>query len=548
MMKKKKILWLVIVIVVVAIIIIFGRGRSVKVEYLTEEAALRDLTRTVSATGSVKSAEEINLSFSASGRIGRVNVAVGETVGTSAILAQLDTALVSAEVANAQASVKAAAADLERVESGASTEEIAVTEQQAAQAQADWQQAKNSLTSLLKERDDKLVTYRETALNNLAAKNFYSRAALDVINTILDDDDASSLLSARNIQYKNFVIEETAHLDDLYTTIDQTISAYNSTSGDSEILAGLTTLIDYQSNIATLLTSAYLMLENSLTSASFSQSELDAYKSSVRTQQTNLDTALTALQTAKTNLSNSVVYYESQVSLAEDTIDSKAEALAVAQAQLALKKAGPRSFEVAAAEAKLHQAEANLQTATAKLNDYIIKAPLAGTVVRLDKKVGEQASATETIITIIGESNLEIEVDIPEANIAEVQTGDQAEITLDAYGSGQAFKGHVVFIEPAETIISDVVYYQVKVAFDLPDQAIKTGMTANVDILVDQKTDVLAIPFRAVVVVGNHKEVKILTADQVETKEIETGLKDDLGYIEVIDGLSAGETVIISEK
>ena len=548
MTKKKKIIWLVIIVVIVIVIIAIAKDKTEETQYITEEAAWRNLVKTVSATGSVKSAEEIDLSFSSSGRINRLNVGVGDKVKSGQVLAQLNTAMASAEVANAQANVAAAQADLERIESGASTEDVAVTEQQLAQAQADLQQVKNSLANLLKEKADKLSTYRETALNNLATKNFYSRASLDIINTILEDNDAASLLSIQDMQYKNFVVSKYSVLNNRYAGISNEIFAYNLDSVDSDILGGLTTLIGYQTDIAVLLTNTYLMLENSLTSSSFTQTELDTYKSNVRIQQTNLDTALTSLQTAKTNLSNSVVYYNGQISTAEDVVVSKQEAMALAQAQLSFKKAGPRSFEVSMYEAKLQQAQASLQTALARLSDYIIKAPIEGTVVRLDKKIGEQTSVSESVVTIIGKSNLEIEVDIPEADIAEVQLGDQVEITLDAYGSALLFNGHVTFIDPAETTISDVVYYQVKVAFDLPDQAVKTGMTANVDIMIEQKDGILAVPARAVFEIDNQKQIRILIDGEVSTKEIKTGLKDDTGYIEVLSGINIGDIIIIGQN
>jgi len=548
-MTKKKIIWISIIVVILVIILgsVFG-GNDKQEQYVTEEAGIRDLVKTVSATGSVESADEIDLSFSNSGRISRINVAVGDEVKVGQTLAQLNTASVSADVANANASVAAAQADLDQILAGASSEDVAVTQQQLVQAQVSLTQANTSLDNLIKERDDKLETYRETALNAIATKNFYSRAALDIVNTILSDTDARSLLSVTNPQFKNICESSYPTLNNRYTTIQSEINSITSLSSNDEILSGLTSLINYQTDIAGLLVNTYLMLENSLTGSQFTQTELDTYKSSVRTQQANLDSALTSLQTAKSNLSSSIVYYENQVSIAEDNINTKEEAVQLAEAQLTLKEAGPRDFEVSIYQARLQQAQATLQTALARLSDYIIKAPIDGTIVKVDKKVGEQASLSDTIITIIGKSNYEIEVDIPESDIADVKVSDNAEITLDAYGSSLVFNGHISFIEPAETTISDVVYYKVKVAFDLPDQAIKPGMTANVDVLIDQKEGVLAVPARAVFEVNNKQQIKVLENEEAVTKEVITGLKDDTGYIEIISGIELGDTIIISQN
>ncbi|MBL7021742.1 efflux RND transporter periplasmic adaptor subunit [Patescibacteria group bacterium] len=548
-MTKKKIIWISVIAIIVVLIVISSVSKGgEQIEYITEEVGIRDLIKTVSATGSVESADEINLSFSSSGRIARINVAVGDEVVVGQTLAQLNTASVGADVANANANVAAAQADLDRVLSGASSEDIAVTEQQLVQANVSLNQARTSLANLLNERDDKLTTYRETALNGLATKNFYSRAALDTVKTILTDTDAKPLLSVISPQYKNISESSYAALNSQYQTIQATLNSITSLSSNDEIEFGLSSLISYQSDISGLLVNTYLMLENSLTGSSFTQTELDAYKTSVRTQQTNLDTALTSLQTAKANLSNNIVYYENQVKIAEDNINAQEEAVLLAEAQLAFKEAGPRDFEISSYEARLQQAQATLQTAYARLADYMIKAPISGTIVKVDKKLGEQAGLTDSVITIIGKSSYEIEVDIPESDIADIRVGDGAEITLDAYGSALVFSGHISFIEPAETTISDVVYYKVRVAFDLPDQAIKPGMTANVDILIDQKEAVVAVPARAVFEVDNIQQIKVLNNDEAITKEVDTGLKDDTGYIEIISGVEIGETIIITQS
>lgn len=548
-MKRKKIIWIIIIAIIILVAIgVFTREKKQVDNYITEEVGIRDLIKTVSVTGSLESADEIDLSFSTGGRISRINVAVGDEVALGQTLAQLNTASVSADIANANASVAAAEADLAKIQAGASLEDVAVTEQQLVQAQVSLKQAETNLANLIKERDDKLTTYKETSLNALATKNFYSRAALDIVNTILDDTDAKPLLSVTDPQYKNTCTNQYPILDNQYSTVEASLNNITSLSNNNEVIAGLTALVNYQTDISGLLVNAYLMLENSLTGSTFTQTDLDVYKTSVRTQQTNLDSALTNLQTAKTNLSNNIVYYENQVIIAADNIITQEEAVTLAEAQLSLKEAGPRDFEVSIYKAKLQQARATLQTALAKLSDYIIRAPIDGDIVKVDKKIGEQTSLSESVITIIGKSDLEIEVDIPEADIAAVRMGDEVEITLDAYGSSLIFNGHVTFIEPAETIISDVVYYKVKVAFDLPDQAIKPGMTANVDILIDQKEAVLAVPARAVFEVDGVKKIKVLKDGEVETRQVESGLRDDTGYIEIISGIEVGDIIIIGQN
>ncbi|MFW0837718.1 MAG: efflux RND transporter periplasmic adaptor subunit [Candidatus Komeilibacteria bacterium] len=550
-MSKVKIMAIVVIAILVTIAIYRTQtqGGDISSKYIMEAAARRSLVKTVSATGSVQSADKIDLNFSVSGRLQRINVAVGDEVKSGDVLARLDTSTPGADVAQARANVTAAQADLDKIEAGASAEDIAVTEQSIKQAQADLTLAQNQLASTESERDDKINSYRQTALNVLNSKNFYAQSALDVINTILSDTDAAPLLGVKNSQYITLVNDSYDSLYPRYNQINQLITATDNSTDNTALLSVLDSVINYQKEVLNLLSNTYLLLENSLTDAQFTTTELDSYKTSVRTQQTNLDAAVAALQTAKSNLSSNIIYYDNQVKAAQDTVNSREQAYILAQKQLALKKAGPRDFDVSLYQARLQQAQANLQTALANLSKYLIIAPLDGTITQVNKEVGEQANATDIVVQMIGKSKLEIEVDIPEADIAQVNLGDEAKITLDAYGSALEFGGHVSFIDPAETIIQDVVYYKVKVQFDLPDEAIKPGMTANIDILVDKKDDVLAVPSRSVYRVDGRSEVKILDAQNIEqVVSVQTGLQSDDGYTEIKDGLSSGQMIIVGEK
>ena len=148
------------------------------------------------------------------------------------------------------------------------------------------------------------------------------------------------------------------------------------------------------------------------------------------------------------------------------------------------------------------------------------------------------------VISMIGESGLEIEVDVPEADITKVKVGNEAVITLDAYGDDIKFKGNVVFIDPAETVIQDVVYYKVKVSLvDNENYEIKPGMTANVDIVTAEKDNVLVIPGRAVKQ-NDTKYVEVLEEGVPQRREVKVGLRGDGGLVEIISGLKEGEEVI----
>jgi macrolide-specific efflux system membrane fusion protein len=88
----------------------------------------------------------------------------------------------------------------------------------------------------------------------------------------------------------------------------------------------------------------------------------------------------------------------------------------------------------------------------------------------------------------------------------------------------------------------------VTVGFNTKDEKIKSGMTANLTILTNNKDNVLVVPSRAVSARGDTRYVQVLQDDKSVEKEVQVGLKGDDGLWEISSGLNAGEKVIISTK
>jgi HlyD family secretion protein len=182
------------------------------------------------------------------------------------------------------------------------------------------------------------------------------------------------------------------------------------------------------------------------------------------------------------------------------------------------------------------------------MSDTMIKAPVDGIITKITVDVGEQASASQPAISMIGLSNTQIKVDVPESDITKLKVGDTVEITLDAFGNDQIFNGTVTFIDPASTVISEVIYYKVTVGFNVEDEKIKSGMTANLTILTNSKDNALVVPSRAVSARGDIRFVQVLENNKPVEKEVQVGLKGDDGLWEISSGLNAGEKIIISTK
>jgi len=173
---------------------------------------------------------------------------------------------------------------------------------------------------------------------------------------------------------------------------------------------------------------------------------------------------------------------------------------------------------------------------------------LDGIVTKVAAKVGEIVSAGVVQISVLSSAKFEIEVNVPEADIAKIKIGDRASVTLDAYGSDVFFDTQVVKIDPAETIVEGVATYKITLQFTHEDELVKSGMTANIDILTAKREQALIVPQRLVMIKNGKKSVLILVGQTVQEVIIETGLRGSDGNTEILAGLKEGDLVVANLK
>lgn len=224
----------------------------------------------------------------------------------------------------------------------------------------------------------------------------------------------------------------------------------------------------------------------------------------------------------------------------------------------------------ARARAQLAQAKAKLAGATAtkemqqqrlnKLLDQIeactIRAPAPGQVVywsstqqwvRVKIEQGAQVPEGYKIITIPDASQMKVEVKIHETWIDKIEPNLPAEIKVEAFPD-KAFTGRVLKKAPladAEDWLNpDLKVYTTDVGIDGTHDAIKTGMTGKVTIIINKLPDVLYVPIQSVVTVED-KKICYVTGSPAERREVETGLFND-NFVEIKSGLTEGEKVLLN--
>ncbi len=197
----------------------------------------------------------------------------------------------------------------------------------------------------------------------------------------------------------------------------------------------------------------------------------------------------------------------------------------------------------------IEKAQATYDILVKKSEDLSISAPFGGTIVKKNFDEGEMVSANSAIMTIAKEGDLEIEVFVPESDIVKVKTGQKAKITMDALPSSEILEAEIFEIEPSSTVISDVVYYKAKLKLAKQDERLKFGMSVDADIDTANRPSAVFIPLRSIRNDGDREYVEILvTEDEKQTTKevnIKTGLRGDDGMVEVLNGLSGGEEIVI---
>ena len=200
--------------------------------------------------------------------------------------------------------------------------------------------------------------------------------------------------------------------------------------------------------------------------------------------------------------------------------------------------------QIRAQKAQIKKAEDAVNIILTQIKATTLYSPLDGMVTKKIAELGENITANSPVLTVSSLGEPYVQIDVPESDIVDVKIGQKAEITFDALPSDEKLEGEIFEIEPASTVISDVVYYKAKIKLAKQDERLKIGMSADADINIFEKNNVVMIPYRAVKNDGSQDYVEILKAENVVEKiNVKTGARGDEGMVEVISGLKVGDQI-----
>ena len=211
--------------------------------------------------------------------------------------------------------------------------------------------------------------------------------------------------------------------------------------------------------------------------------------------------------------------------------------------------------QVQNASDSLRSAELSVEDTQKQVDDYTITAPISGTIISKDVKVGDtvgtSASSVETMCVIYDMSYLEMTLNVDELEILSIKEGQEATITADAIPN-QTFRGVVTSVSKSGTTTGGTTTYPVTIRIDEMGDLLP-GMNATAEIVTESAEDILSVPNEAIVrgsyVLVTKDSPSAANADDSMTApegyvyvKVTTGVSDD-DYIAVTSGLQAGDTV-----
>ncbi|MEJ2733502.1 MAG: efflux RND transporter periplasmic adaptor subunit [Anaerolineae bacterium] len=374
-------------------------------------------------SGSIEG-EEVTIVSEFGGRIISLDVEEGDQVEVGHVLVELDTSLLQADMAQAEAGAMAAEANLANVKAGTHPAEIMAAQALLQQAIAERSAAETAW------RDSLAVLGNPQEIEAQVAE---ARAAVDLAAVQIEQMEAQ--LASAKVERDRYRAQGSMEEKWLYV------------------------IYNYQVEAA--------------------EAALDA----ARANRQGAEETLATLEALRDN----PLAVVSEMHMAEAQYDIAVAGVAVAKAKLDELQAGPTAEEVAVAEAQVAQARSAISALETKIEKMTLRSPIAGLVTSRSVHEGEAAIAGATLLSVANLDEVQLTVYIPEDELGRVYLGQQVEVQVDSF-PGRVFTGTVSYIsQQAEFTPRNVqteeervnMVFAVRVRLPNPDHLLKPGMPAD---------------------------------------------------------------------
>ncbi len=542
-------LLLLVVAIVATVLVITNPGGEAPVAR-TATVTRGDVTALVTGSGNAESSLRTPVSFEGSGTVTSVLVEPGDTVTLGQPLATIDDAAAQAELRTAEA--------------------------QLASAQAVLDQAKAGPTDVLRQQDQLGVTQAEQALDNARAAvtaaqkqleldRVSTKSAIDNAKTELANDDKASATAVENAEEK---LE--ADTKSQKTLVEQAEAEEQAACSGTSSLAE-----DGEDSESTSCTSAKLATKNAKnTRDSVLLADRQAITTAKQTRESTLDQRRQAVTEAEQTRAETLLTGETTVETNKQAV-TKAEGDVTAAKLATEANLHPKTpEEIAQAQASVDSAQVDVDTARRGVEKTALKAPQAGVVLAVNGEVGESAggqdsdngsgssdddngnsgdsaasdsatSAGDGFIVIANLSELAVTAEIPEADAAKLQLGQQATISFPA--TETTATGTVTRKDPQSTVSNDVVLYPVTISLETAPPGVGVGATANVSVTTGTATGVLKAPTQAITTTGNRSTVTVRRNGVDTVVPVRIGVSGP-AETEIVSGVTEGDVLVLPSQ
>jgi len=494
--KRSYVIGAALLIIGTALFLLVDAVRTQKPDWVTAQVDRGTVSQIVSVSGFIEAKNTAQLAFPSSGVVTEVYAHEGQHVVEGEVLATLASSQLVAQRNEALAGLQLAEASYDKLVAGADAPDRTI-------AALNVQNAEQSLARTIEEENAKVEnaqkTLRSSDLSALSADPIEESPAPSVTGTYTCDTEGSYML-------------------EVYASNAPTRFSYKFTGLET---GSRPVSVDQPAALG----SCGLYVQ-------FSPDE--SYAGSKWT----IDIPNTRSSSYVTNKNA----YDLAKQQADNAIQAAREVLALTQEQSASVEAAPRSENVREADAAVRQAQAKIAQIDALLADRSIIAPFDGMVTSVEIVRGETAPI-DPVVTVLASDAFELKTRIPEIDITKLEVGQDVEAVFDA----QPFDirtGNISYISPLAIIIDGVAYFEATIELDEMPSWIKSGLNADVDIIVDKRDAVLRIPKRFLIEsTDNLYSVRVQSGNAYATTSVTPSFMGNDGFVE-ITGLNEGDTVI----
>lgn len=405
--------------------------------YQTEAIKRGDLNITVTATGNLQPMNKVDIGTEQSGKVAEVLVDANAVVKQGQVLASLNTDQLEDNITKAEAA-------------------LITAESKVAQAKAQVTQAE---ANILKS---------EASIQQAMAGERQSSAQIQQVGAQVQQNNAQ-------LQQANAQIQ----------------------TADAQVAQAKASTAEARANLGRL-----QVLYKSSGGKLPSKAELDTAQAAVQRVQAAEQAAKSSADSSRANAAAaraSIVASQANVESAKAGSGASTANVAGLKASAAATKAEKLSAQAAleAAQAGVKEAQANLRSAQSDLAKASITSPINGVVLTRSVEPGQTVAASlsaPTLFTLAEDlKQMELQINVDEADVGQVKEGQEAEFTVDAW-PGRRYKGKITLVSLGSTLTDNVVSYLTKLTVENTDLTLRPGMTANATISTQSRKDVLLVP------------------------------------------------------